>query len=156
MMSVCFPKLYRQCLYGVLLLSWCSGTGFFILKTWFVQEGEYGLVKHAWQYPALQIHGGMAFLMMVGFGFVLGAHIPKSWKTKQKRKTGVLLIAIPFFLIVTGYLLYYVAEDGFREWVEYAHLAVGFLLPLCLVLHVAVKIRCRNVKRNNEDKLEKV
>ena len=120
--------------------------GFFILKTWFVQEGKYGLVKHAWQYPVLQIHGAMAFLMMVGFGFVLGAHIPKSWKTKQKRKTGILLIAMPSFLMVTGYLLYYVAEDVFREWVEYAHLAIGFLLPISLTFHVAMKVKYRNVK----------
>jgi len=156
MMSVCFPKLYRQCLYGLLLLSWCSGGGFFILKTWFIQEGEYGLVKHAWQYPALQIHGAMAFLMMVGFGFVLGAHMPSSWKTKQKRKTGILLIAMPCLLIMSGYLLYYVAEDTFREWVEYTHLAIGFLLPLSLALHIAMKVKYRNVKRKNEDKLEKI
>ncbi len=156
MVSVRFPKIYRQCLYGMFLLSCCSGSSFFILKTWFVQQGEYGLVKHAWQYPALQIHGAMAFLMMVGFGFVLGAHMPKSWKTKEKRKTGILLLTMPSLLILSGYLLYYVAQDTFREWLEYTHLAIGLLLPLGLTLHIATKVKHKHVKQKNEDKLEKI
>lgn len=154
MVSVYFSKTYRRCLYGMFLLSWCSGTGFFILKTWFVQEGEYGLVKHAWQYPALQVHGAMAFLMMIGFGFVLGAHVPRSWKSKKKRKTGILLLTLPSLSIFSGYLLYYIAQDTFREWLEYTHLAIGFLLPFALILHITIKIK-KKAKRKNEDKLEK-
>lgn len=147
MVSVYFPKTYRRCLYSFFFTSWCSGLTFFVLKTWFLQEGEYGLVKHAWQFPALQVHGAMAFLMMIGFGFVLGAHVPRSWKTKKKRRTGILLVAMPSLLVISGYLLYYIAEDTFREWLEYIHLAIGFLLPFILLLHIAMKVNYKNCRK---------
>ncbi len=111
-------------------------------------EGDYGLVKHPWQFPVLQTHGAAAFLMMVSFGFVLGSHLPRSWKTKKKRKTGLLLIALPSFLIISAYLLYYLSDEKVRDWVEYAHLAVGFMLPFILALHIAVKIKQK--KQNHE------
>jgi len=141
MVKIKIPKPYQQWLFFVLSTSWCSGLTFFILSQWFVVEGKYGLVKHAWQFPALQFHGAAAFLMMLSFGFLLGSHLPYSWKTKHKRTSGIALILMPAFLMITAYLLYYIAEDTTREWVAYAHLAVGFSLPIVLTLHILTKIR---------------
>lgn len=157
MVKVKIPKPYQSWLFFVLGTSWCSGTTFFVLKTWFIVEGDYGLVKHAWQFPALQIHGAAAFLMMISVGFLLGSHIPYCWKMKKKRKSGIALIAMPAFLIITAYLLYYIAEDSSRELIGYAHLGVGFVLPIVLTAHVLTKIRQKKTSRIQiEDQLEKI
>jgi len=113
-----------------------------------MQEGMYGLVKHPWQFPALQVHGAAAFLMMISFGFLLGSHVPKAWKVKPRRKLGIALVILPAFLIITAYCLYYIAQDDAREIIAYAHLSVGFTLPILLVLHVLAKKK--STKRKNE------
>jgi hypothetical protein len=139
MVKVKIPKPYRRWLYGLLALSWISGVTFFVLHTWFMVEGDYGLVKHPWQFPALQIHGAAAFFMMISFGFLLGSHVPHSWKQKPKRKLGIALVAIASFQIITAYILYYIAQDDPRLIIAYMHLAVGFMFPIILLLHVLMK-----------------
>lgn len=146
MVKVRVPKPYQVGLLILMAISWFSGLVFFILKTWFVVEGDYGLVKHAWQFPALQVHGFGAFMMMICFGFLLGSHIQYSWKTKKKRKSGLALIVMPAFLIITAYLLYYIAQDDLRDLIAYAHLAVGFMLPVVLILHIVTKIKLKKIK----------
>ncbi len=146
MVKVRIPKPYQVGLFIALAISWFSGLIFFILKTWFAVEGDYGLVKHAWQFPALQVHGFGAFIMMICFGFLLGSHIQYSWKIKRKRKSGIALIAMPVFLIITAYLLYYIAQDDAREVIAYAHLAVGFMLPVVLISHILTKIKLKKRK----------
>jgi len=143
MVRLKIPKPYQIWFFCLLATSWCSGLTFFILSKWFIVEGKYGLVKHAWQFPALQIHGFAAFFMMISFGFLLGSHVPYSWNSKDKRKSGIALLAMPTFLIITAYLLYYIAEDTNREWVAYTHLAVGSSLPIILILHILTKIKQR-------------
>lgn len=145
MVRLKIPKPYQTWLFFVLATSWCSGLSFFILSKWFIVEGKYGLVKHAWQFPTLQIHGLAAFLMMLSLGFLLGTHVPYSWASKNKRKSGIGLLAMPVFLIISAYLLYYIAEGSIRQWVGYAHLAVGFLFPFILILHIVTKVKQRKI-----------
>lgn len=123
-------------LYSILTLSWLSGLTFFSLKTWFVMEGEYGAVTHPLQFTALQIHGASAFCFMLMVGFFLGAHVPHKWALIGKNKIGSMLILVSFFMVLSAYLLYYIAEDEVRFVLAYAHLAVGFLLPFTLLIHI--------------------
>jgi len=141
MVKIKIPKPYQLGIFFLVCTSWCSGVTFFVLKTWFFIEGDYGIESHSLQFPSLQFHGASAFLMMVAFGVLLGSHIPLTWRIKRKRKSGIALIVIPAFLMITAYLLYYIAEDTTREWVAYAHLAVGFSFPIVLTIHILTKIR---------------
>lgn len=146
MVKVKIPKPYQTWLFTLLAVCWFSGTGFFILKMWFMVEGDYGPVKHPWQFPSLQIHGAAAFLMMITFGFMLGSHVPASWKVRPLRKLGIALVAMPTFLIITAYLLYYIAQDDIREIIGYAHLAVGVCLPGILVAHIVARKKRKKKK----------
>jgi hypothetical protein len=149
MVKVKIPKPYQLWLYCIVAISWCSGTTFFILHTWFMVEGKYGLVKHSWQYPSLQIHGAAAFLMMISFGFLLGSHVPRSWKITPKRKLGIGLVTIIAFQMITAYSLYYIAQDEPRVIVAYAHLSVGFIFPIILILHIFAK---KKAQRKHQQK----
>ncbi len=141
MIKVRISKPYRLALYALVGTAWTSGVLFFVLKTWFMIEGDYGPMKHPWQFPSLQIHGATAFCMMIIFGFLLGTHVSLGWKVRPRRKLGIALCSMPVFLIITAYLLYYIAEDDLRDLIGYAHLAVGFCLPLMLFAHVYAKRR---------------
>ncbi|MBL4781129.1 MAG: hypothetical protein JKX92_02700 [Porticoccaceae bacterium] len=139
MIATTMPAGFRHGLCALYALAWSSGLGFFVLHTWFVVDGDFGPQQHPWQYTALQIHGGAAFLMMITFGFVLGAHVQYAWKPQGKNIFGIALITLSAILMMTAYLLYYIAADEFRELLGYVHLAVGFFLPLALILHLRKK-----------------
>lgn len=124
-------------LFALISLAWISGVAFFGLKTWFMVEGDFGPEKHPWQFPALQAHGLIAFLMMITYGYFLGTHVQQAWKVKPRRTLGIFLVGVPAFQMITAYLLYYVNwEDKSRQIIEYSHLGVGFLLPVILISHV--------------------
>lgn len=136
MVEITMPGWFRKSLYGTFALAWCSGVCFFVLKTWFVIDGEFGPEKHPWQYSALQIHGATAFLMMITVGVMVGGHVQHAWKLNRHRKRGVTILALVGSLIISAYLLYYIAQDESREIVELVHLTIGFSLPIALILHV--------------------
>ncbi|HAI97886.1 MAG: hypothetical protein CL866_00480 [Cycloclasticus sp.] len=139
MIRLKIPPLYQSFFLCLFVSSWCSGLLFFVLSKWFRITGEYGLQQHPWQFPSIQIHGGTAFLAMICFGILLGTHIPSGWKNKKKRKSGIALIVVACFLIITAYLLYYIAQDNLREYIVYAHLTLGLAFPFVLIVHLIKK-----------------
>ncbi|MBL4839058.1 MAG: hypothetical protein JKY34_15930 [Kordiimonadaceae bacterium] len=137
------PTLYRRVLYVTLSASWVTGIVFFILRDFIIIEGDFGPEKHPWQYPALMVHGLAAFFMIIGFGGLLFAHIPYSWRSKRQRLWGLTLISAVAFQIITAYLLYYMNSELSREVVGYFHLGIGGLLPFLLITHIISGIRSR-------------
>jgi hypothetical protein len=155
MVQIKISKLHQMWLFSIFTFAWCSGVAFFVLKTWFIVEGEFGPEKHPFQFTSLQIHGLIAFLMMITYGYFLGTHVQNTWKMKSKRTSGILLVAIPAFMMITAYLLYYIAKDRTREIIGYVHLGVGFILPLILTIHVIQKKKKPNIRNENSLSMEK-
>jgi len=151
--TVKVKKFQQTWLFALLAFAWCSGVAFFVLKTWFMVEGDFGPEKHPLQFPALQVHGFIAFLMMITYGYFIGTHVQHAWKVKPRRALGILLVAVPAFQMITSYLLYYVNwEDKTRGIIEYSHLGVGFVLPFILIIHVFLPkfLKKRKSKRRSE------
>lgn len=126
----------RYLIYSVLLLAWCSGVIFFVLQTWWVAAGEFGPEAHPWQYPILRFHGLIAFVAMIGFGFVLGAHGKPASRRKPRRTSGIVFASWILGSIISAYLLYYLGDEDLRQLVGYAHLGFGLAAPLVLAIHV--------------------
>lgn len=130
------PILYRMVLFMTLAVSWFTGAGFFLLDRFFQIDGAFGIEKHPWQTPALTVHGGAAFLMMVWFGSILGAHAPMGWRTRRLRFWGISLLACFSLQTLSAYLLYYLSDPSAREVVKWVHLAIGLSLPATLLGHI--------------------
>ena len=135
-LSLRFPRAYRIVLSAVLLTSWISGIAFFVFRRFVEIEGDFGPEKHPLQFVFLKIHGGAAFLMMISFGLILSGHVSMGWKSRRERVLGLALIGAVSFLVVTAYLLYYIAGETARPVVEYAHFAVGLTLPALVIAHI--------------------
>jgi len=137
------PWRFRLGLFTALAVAWCSGVCFFVLSRWFAIEGEFGPEKHPWQQPALMIHGAAAFFMMVGYGALLFAHAPLAWRLRRLRVLGLCLVSAIGLQMLTGYLLYYLANEELRGLVGNTHAAIGFSLPFLLASHVIIGNRTR-------------
>jgi len=101
------------------------------------------LEDEAWQawekFPRLmmKIHGGAAMVALLVLGAVT-LHIKRGWKAKKNRLSGVVLIALCVFLILTGYGLYYAGDEEFRNWLSRWHGWIGLGTLLILPGHVVV------------------
>lgn len=146
-MTLTIPKLYQRVLFWTLATSWVTGIAFFILREFITVEGDFGPERHPWQYPTLMIHGFAAFLMIIGFGGLLFAHIPHSWRSKRERLWGLTLACAVGFQVITAYLLYYMDGEFSRELVGYIHLGIGALLPMLLVTHIISGIKNRKPQK---------
>lgn len=73
---------------------------------------------------------------MVTYGFFLGAHVRKSWKVKPQPVSGIIVMIMPILLIISGWLLYYIATDNSRQIVSLFHFSIGLLLPIALIIHI--------------------
>lgn len=131
-----FPRWAKTVLYGNLALSFATGTGWFGIHRWFQTEGEFGPEKHPIEPWLIKIHGASAFLVLIGFGYLLASHVHVGWRTHRNRVLGVSTLTNVAVMILTGYLLYYAGSETFRQQVSWMHLILGLCLPAVLALHV--------------------
>ena len=131
-----FPRWAKAVLYGNILLSLATGSLWFVLHRWFQIEGDFGPEKQPLEPWLMKAHGASAFLILIGFGYLLASHIHIGWRSKRNRALGIALLSTLVLLVLTGYLLYYASGEGLRESVSWAHLALGLSLPVTLGLHV--------------------
>ena len=101
--GVRLPKIIKNSIYGLFLISLVTGYTFFILNQFIVIEGPFGPQKHPLQKYFLMTHGASAFLIMTLFGAMLAAHVPKTWHLGKNKITGVFLIAVIASQMITAY-----------------------------------------------------
>lgn len=132
-------KLYRGSVWTVYLcVALMVGTGFvwLLLDTFSQREGDFGPEKHPAQFYLIRFHGALAMGMMVIFGGLLATHVRHYWRKREKRATGVILIATWTLLMVSAYTLYYAGGEVLRVVAHWMHIALGLGLPLWLIVHV--------------------
>lgn len=115
-----------------------SGLAWLVLDTAFRVEGEFGLAKHPLQVWMLRVHGALAMAALVAFGGALSNHVRPFWSARRNRGAGIALLALMLGLTLTGYFLYYLGDEVWREGIATAHWIGGVLLAVALPLHVAL------------------
>lgn len=118
---------------GSLLL--LSGGAWILLSYFGRIEGEFGPEPNPWQPWLLRLHGLALIPALLGFGGLFVIHVPKGWRSKNQRNTGVALLAIIGVLILSGYLLYYVGDDSLRNWTSVTHWVIGLAMPAVFMGH---------------------
>lgn len=141
--SKTIPQGYRYFFYVVVSCCFFSGTSFWLIREFFQIEGEFGIEPHSWQYPLLQLHGLMAFLMLMAIGAVITGHVTTTWYGQRAKKSGIALLTGISFSVISAYILYYWVSEETQEWLALLHLVFGCLLPILLILHITIARRTR-------------
>ena len=135
--AVHFSRTWKGLLYSVLLLSFATGSTYFVLNRWFAITDEFDIVqKHPLQPVLLKIHGASAMIAMIGFGYILATHVHAAWRTHRRRTSGLPLIGCFVLLVISGYGLYYLGDETWRARIAWVHLGAGLALPLTLIAHL--------------------
>jgi cation transport ATPase len=84
----------------------------------------------------LKAHGAAAMVTLLLLGTLLPMHVKFAWRAGRNLRTGLSLLSVFAFLVLTGYGLYYAGGEHLRAWLSAAHLWVGLALLPVFLLHI--------------------
>jgi hypothetical protein len=116
---------HRRWVYFALAAVWGSGALWVFAHYGLVANNEFGATRHPIEAWALKLHGAAAFLFLIALGSMFAQHIPRAWFLKRNIASGIATLTVCALLVVSGYWLYYFAEDESRSFVSTLHWAVG-------------------------------
>ncbi len=131
----------RTAVYAISSGLWFSGVVWLLLHYLLMHEGPFGPAPHPAEFWMLAAHGGFGFASLYVFGLLWGSHIPAGWRSARKRWSGGLMFGLLGWLILSGYLLYYLGSDELIFGVRVAHWAVGLAAPVPFLLHRFLRSR---------------
>lgn len=126
-------QIWLLCLSGAGL--WLSGGIWLLLHYFGQQQGEFGPETNPLEPWMMKLHGLVLIPALLGIGGMFVAHIPKGWDHVHQRVAGIALGAVLSVLIASGYMLYYVGDEGLRAWTSLAHWGLGIILPAIFLWH---------------------
>jgi hypothetical protein len=133
---------HRYLVWPIVLGVWLSGALWLVFHDFLMRHGEFGLSAHPMEQWWLRAHGAFAFVSLWLLGFLSVAHVGGRWAWRRQRRSGLVLLGVYVWLVITGYLLYYAGGDEFRAAVSLGHWTVGLVALLFLLLH-------RRIRRNS-------
>jgi len=141
------PQTRRRLLYLALALAFGSGVAWLVLHYFLQQPGEFGTQPHALEIWWLRLHGIAAFLMLWFAGILWGTHARPALKHGADwKRSGLGVVALLVLLGISGYLLYYLVDDDWRDVARLVHWVTGLALALPLGVHLVGVRRARRAK----------
>ena len=149
--SIRLSRRHEWFAYATIALVFVSGTAWAWLHYFAASPNDLGGTSPAESWT-LKAHGAAAMLTLVLIGTLLPMHVKFAWRAGRNLRTGLSLLSLFGFLVLTGYGLYYVGGERLRAWTSAAHLWVGLALPLIMALHIW---RGRTTRPGNKTRAEK-
>ena len=88
-----------------------------------------------WEHWLMQLHGAGVFVMLFLAGRVSAIHVKRGWRLKRHRITGVMMLSTLALLALSGYALFYLVSDEWRDGLGLMHAAIGLLCASVLLWH---------------------
>jgi MFS family permease len=139
---------HERWVYAILALAYLTGIAWIALHYGPADNGPDGAWRavESW---ALRLHGAASMAALVVVGSLLAQHVPTAWRLRRNLASGIAMLAGAAALAVTGWLLYYAAGEGIRQWSSYLHMATGGAGPLALLWHLAYQRRLARARRRS-------
>jgi hypothetical protein len=128
-------RLTRLGTYGVGLGVWLSGAIWLAFHYFVAAPGRFGPMPDPLEPWWLRLHGAFAFAALWLLGSLSTVHVAREWRAGRKRPTGIALVGVLAWLILSGYLLYYVGDDSLRDSVSVLHWSIGLACPVLFAWH---------------------
>jgi hypothetical protein len=126
---------HRLTLYGISLVLLVSGGGW----AWIHHLDETGQAGEAlgrtnpW---LLKAHGYAAVGFVLLLGTLIPVHIRPSWHARKNQINGVFFLSAAGLLTLSGYTLYYLGDEAWRNAASQFHLWLGLAAPVLLFFHI--------------------
>lgn len=104
--------------------------------------------RHPLEAWSIRVHGAAAMLGLAVFGSLWSNHVLGAWPRRRHAWSGGAMVALWLGLILSGYGLYYLADETWRNAASTLHIAAGLALPLGLLAHLTQIQRRRAAARS--------
>jgi hypothetical protein len=84
----------------------------------------------------METHGLAAVGFVLLLGTLLPGHVRRGWRARRNRANGVFFLTAMAFLTLSGYLLYYLGDESWRQAASRFHLWLGLAAPFLLFWHI--------------------
>lgn len=97
--------------------------------------------------PLIAIHGISAMAFVLLLGTLLPGHVRRAWQARKNRRNGVFFLASVSLLTLSGYALYYLGDEAWRQTTSRFHLWLGLAAPVLLMGHIIFGRRATTARR---------
>ena len=139
----------RRAIYTVGAGIWLTGASWLLFHYLLASNGPFGPSPHPLEFWSRAAHGAFGFASLWVFGMLWGAHVVEGWRSLRRRWSGSLLFILFAWLVVSGYLLYYLGNDGLISAISLVHWAVGLATPLPFLLHRFARTGTKKLARSS-------
>lgn len=136
-------RWHRRAIYASFAALVLSGALWLVARYWLRPVGEFGETIHPMEPWAMKAHGAAAMLMLFFLGSLMNAHIRRALKAGRNMVTGLAMIAAMLALIVSGFGLYYLTDEGSRPGWSVLHWVVGLGGAVLFIAHVMLGRRAQ-------------
>jgi hypothetical protein len=128
-------RRHRLTVYSASLLLLVSGAAW----AWADQldeSAQVGETVRQWKPWLLKIHGFSAMAFVLLLGTLLTGHVRRSWHARKNRANGAFFLGAVSVLTISGYALYYLGDETWRNATSQFHLWLGLSSPILLYWHI--------------------
>ncbi|NIN72301.1 MAG: hypothetical protein GTO46_10380 [Gemmatimonadetes bacterium] len=121
-------------------LSALTGIGLLWTKYFIQSDTEWAVINHPLQPVFLKAHILTTPVLAFALGLIATRHIWKHYRAgiTRGRKSGIVAMLATVPMVLTGYLIQVVTHLGFLRLLAVAHIALGLLFTVKLILHQAI------------------
>ena len=130
-----FRAAGSRIVYMISLGLWLTGAVWLLSHYLLVSEGEFGPLPHPLEFWSIAAHGGFGFASLWLFGFCGACTFRQVGAALARRWSGGVMFGVTAFLVVSGYLLFYLGMAEVISVVATLHWAVGLACPALFLLH---------------------
>jgi hypothetical protein len=112
-----------------------SGAAWLMAQNLFATTTDFGPLAPPWAARVLAIHGGVAMLFLIAVGAWLPLHVAPRLRRGAGLVSGIFQLGLLAALTITGYGLYYLAQETTRPTWSSVHWLCGLVLPTVLLFH---------------------
>jgi hypothetical protein len=134
-------KRIKRILYPALLGLYVSGVAVWVMQTFMQRDHGFGLQAPPQTLDILHIHSIIGLWFLLVFGYLFRAHIETGWRSKMKRRSGVLLTAPFLILFATVPGLFYLVDEKWKSTTSFIHTYLGLILVVPFFIHYFTKKR---------------
>lgn len=138
------------------VLTGLTGVGYFWTKYLVESADAFAVVNHPLEPWFLKAHILVSPLLLFALGMILVRHVWKHVRlgVRWGRRSGLVTGAVLFPMVVTGYLIQTVTQQGWLRAIVITHLVTGFVYLLGLGIHQVAVLLLRPAAKNRRKKGE--
>lgn len=129
----------RRLLYGCVTVLFVSGLLWLSVHQWgwpLMSRASMEGLPSPWEPWLMKLHGAAMMTMLFLIGRLSATHVMRGWRLPTTRKRGgVGLLLGMGLLVLTGYSLYYLVPDDWRDADGWLHAGIGAAWVATLLVH---------------------